>query len=118
MSLPLYSSPFKCVTEHVICLVLDSGMHPMDPSGNPMSSSSTALTSFTTSITGSPVYLQGSAPGGPPSFSRQHFSPLPWGASSSCKRIRGKGALIHPSIIRFANGALRPAPVNVTVRPP
>ncbi|XP_012691221.2 ankyrin repeat and KH domain-containing protein 1 isoform X2 [Clupea harengus] len=79
---------YRCATQKMGPSAI--GMHPMDPSGNPMSSSSTALTSFTTSITGSPVYLQGSAPGGPPSFSRQHFSPLPWGASSSCKRIRGE----------------------------
>lgn len=77
-------------------------------------SSSTALTSFTTSITGSPVFLQGSAPVGTPSFSRQHFSPLPWGASSSCKRIRGKGIYpsihpsIHPSIINLPNGTEGP----------
>uniref|UniRef100_A0AAY4B0I7 K Homology domain-containing protein n=1 Tax=Denticeps clupeoides TaxID=299321 RepID=A0AAY4B0I7_9TELE len=57
---------------------------PIDPSGNSISSS-TALTSFATSISGSPVFLQGPAPVGTPSFNRQHFSPHPWSASTSCE---------------------------------
>ncbi|XP_058852021.1 ankyrin repeat and KH domain-containing protein 1-like isoform X8 [Acipenser ruthenus] len=61
------------------------GMHALDPSGNSISSSSTPLTSFATSISGSPVFLQGHAPVGTPSFSRQHFSPHPWSASTSCE---------------------------------
>ncbi|KAM9450421.1 ankyrin repeat and KH domain-containing protein 1 isoform 3-T3 [Clarias gariepinus] len=59
-------------------------IHPMDPSGNSISSS-TALTSFATSMSASPVFLQGPAPVGTPSFSRQHFSPHPWSASTSCE---------------------------------
>uniref|UniRef100_A0A3Q2FVZ2 Ankyrin repeat and KH domain containing 1 n=1 Tax=Cyprinodon variegatus TaxID=28743 RepID=A0A3Q2FVZ2_CYPVA len=42
-----------------------------------------SLTSFATSISGSPVYLHGHAGVGAPSFSRQHFSPHPWSASTS-----------------------------------
>lgn len=45
-------------------------------------SSLTALTSYATSISGSPVYLHGHTPVGTPSFSRQHFSPHPWSAST------------------------------------
>ncbi|KAI2651307.1 Ankyrin repeat and KH domain-containing protein 1 [Labeo rohita] len=56
-------------------------IHPMD---NSMSSSA-ALPSFTTSISASPVFLPGPAPVGTPSFSRQHFSPHPWSASTSCE---------------------------------
>ncbi|KAL0162609.1 hypothetical protein M9458_042005, partial [Cirrhinus mrigala] len=40
---------------------------------------------FTTSISASPVFLSGPAPVGTPSFSRQHFSPHPWSASTSCE---------------------------------
>lgn len=46
---------------------------------------STALTSFAPSIPGSPVYLHSHAGVGAPSFSRQHFSPHPWSASTSGK---------------------------------
>ncbi|KAG9346766.1 hypothetical protein JZ751_007083, partial [Albula glossodonta] len=60
-------------------------VHPMDPSVNSNSTSSAALTSFATSISGSPVFLPGPAPVGTPSFSRQHFSPHPWSASTSCE---------------------------------
>lgn len=42
-----------------------------------------ALTSYATSISGSPVYLHGHTAVGTPSFSRQHFSPHPWSASTS-----------------------------------
>uniref|UniRef100_A0A8C9S3A6 Ankyrin repeat and KH domain containing 1 n=1 Tax=Scleropages formosus TaxID=113540 RepID=A0A8C9S3A6_SCLFO len=59
-----------------------STVQPLDPSGNSISSSA-ALTSFATSISGSPVFLQGHPPVGTPSFSRQHFSPHPWSASTS-----------------------------------
>ncbi|KAG2455695.1 ankyrin repeat and KH domain-containing protein 1 isoform X8 [Polypterus senegalus] len=61
------------------------GMHALDPAGSSVSSSSAPLTSFATSISGSPVFLQGPAPVGTPSFSRQHFSPLHWSASTSCE---------------------------------
>uniref|UniRef100_A0A671S4X6 Ankyrin repeat and KH domain-containing protein 1-like n=1 Tax=Sinocyclocheilus anshuiensis TaxID=1608454 RepID=A0A671S4X6_9TELE len=57
------------------------GIHPMDNS----MSVSTALPNFTTSISASPVFLPGPAPVGTPSFSRQHFSPHPWSASTSCE---------------------------------
>ncbi|XP_037318171.2 ankyrin repeat and KH domain-containing protein 1 isoform X3 [Pungitius pungitius] len=48
-----------------------------------MVNSPIALTSYATSISGSPVYLHGPTPVGTPSFSRQHFSPHPWSASTS-----------------------------------
>lgn len=44
---------------------------------------SSALTSFAPSIPGNPVYLHSHAGVGAPSFSRQHFSPHPWSASTS-----------------------------------
>ncbi|XP_048884163.1 ankyrin repeat and KH domain-containing protein 1-like isoform X5 [Brienomyrus brachyistius] len=47
-------------------------------------SSPIALTSFAASIA-SPVFLQGPAPVCTPSLSRQHFSPHPWSASTSCE---------------------------------
>lgn len=47
----------------------------------------TALTSYATSISGSPVYLHGHTGVGTPSFSRQHFSPHPWSASTSGTRL-------------------------------
>ncbi|KAL0994681.1 hypothetical protein UPYG_G00125760 [Umbra pygmaea] len=66
------------------------GMHPMDQSGIAISSSA-ALTSFATSVSCSPVYLQGPPPMGTPSFNRQHFSPHPWSAATSCKNaVRGQ----------------------------
>ncbi|KAF4077299.1 hypothetical protein AMELA_G00206420 [Ameiurus melas] len=73
---------YRCNSQRVVSSPI--GMHPMDPSGNSISSS-TALTSFATSISASPVFLQGPAPVGTPSFSRQHFSPHPWSASTSCE---------------------------------
>uniref|UniRef100_A0A673XQK7 Ankyrin repeat and KH domain containing 1 n=1 Tax=Salmo trutta TaxID=8032 RepID=A0A673XQK7_SALTR len=73
---------FRCNTQRIVTSPI--GMHPMDPSGNSISSSA-ALTSFATSISCSPVYLQGPASVGTPSFSRQHFSPHPWSASTSCE---------------------------------
>ncbi|XP_028271473.1 ankyrin repeat and KH domain-containing protein 1 isoform X6 [Parambassis ranga] len=48
-----------------------------------MVNSPIALTSYATSISGSPVYLHGHTGVGTPSFSRQHFSPHPWSASTS-----------------------------------
>ncbi|XP_042183036.1 ankyrin repeat and KH domain-containing protein 1-like isoform X3 [Oncorhynchus tshawytscha] len=73
---------YRCNTQRIVTSPI--GMHPMDPSGNSISSSA-ALTSFATSISCSPVYLQGPASVGTPSFSRQHFSPHPWSASTSCE---------------------------------
>ncbi|KAI1902987.1 hypothetical protein AGOR_G00022540 [Albula goreensis] len=73
---------YRCASQRIVSSPI--GMHPMDPSGNSISTSA-ALTSFATSITGSPVFLQGPAPVGTPSFSRQHFSPHPWSASTSCE---------------------------------
>uniref|UniRef100_A0A8C9T4K5 Ankyrin repeat and KH domain containing 1 n=1 Tax=Scleropages formosus TaxID=113540 RepID=A0A8C9T4K5_SCLFO len=70
---------YRCTSQRIV-----SSMHSMDPSGSSLSSS-TALTSFATSISGSPVFLPGPAPMGTPSFSRQHFSPHPWSASTSCE---------------------------------
>ncbi|XP_006885448.1 PREDICTED: ankyrin repeat and KH domain-containing protein 1-like, partial [Elephantulus edwardii] len=60
------------------------GIPSIDPLGSSSSSSSTPLTSFS-NIPGTRVFLQGPAPVGTPSFSRQHFSPHPWtSASNSC----------------------------------
>uniref|UniRef100_A0AAY5L7P2 K Homology domain-containing protein n=1 Tax=Esox lucius TaxID=8010 RepID=A0AAY5L7P2_ESOLU len=73
---------YRCNTQRIVTSPI--GMHPMDPSGSCISSSA-ALTSFATSISCSPVYLPGPPPVGTPSFSRQHFSPHPWSASSSCE---------------------------------
>ncbi|KAJ8406126.1 hypothetical protein AAFF_G00310140 [Aldrovandia affinis] len=82
-------------------------VHPMDPSGNSNSTSSAALTSFATSISGSPVYLPGPAPVGTPSFSRQHFSPHPWSASTSCESPA-------PSV---SSGASSPLSVSTSAPP-
>ncbi|XP_045573341.1 ankyrin repeat and KH domain-containing protein 1 isoform X7 [Salmo salar] len=71
---------YRCNSQRIVTSPI--GMHHMDPSGNSISSSA-ALTSFATSISGSTVYLQGPSPVGTPSFSRQHFSPHPWSASTS-----------------------------------
>nr|XP_029527565.1 LOW QUALITY PROTEIN: ankyrin repeat and KH domain-containing protein 1-like [Oncorhynchus nerka] len=71
---------YRCNSQRIVTSPI--GMHHMDPSGNSISSSA-ALTSFATSISGSAVYLQGPSPVGTPSFSRQHFSPHPWNASTS-----------------------------------
>uniref|UniRef100_A0A8C9TQD7 Ankyrin repeat and KH domain containing 1 n=1 Tax=Scleropages formosus TaxID=113540 RepID=A0A8C9TQD7_SCLFO len=73
---------YRCTSQRIVSSPI--GMHSMDPSGSSLSSS-TALTSFATSISGSPVFLPGPAPMGTPSFSRQHFSPHPWSASTSCE---------------------------------
>ncbi|KAJ8408895.1 hypothetical protein AAFF_G00247130 [Aldrovandia affinis] len=73
---------YRCASQRIVSSPI--GMHPMDPSGNAISTSA-ALTSFATSISGSPVFLQGPPPVGTPSFSRQHFSPHPWSASTSCE---------------------------------
>uniref|UniRef100_A0A3B4BZD6 K Homology domain-containing protein n=1 Tax=Pygocentrus nattereri TaxID=42514 RepID=A0A3B4BZD6_PYGNA len=73
---------YRCASQRIVSSPI--GMHPMDPIGNSISSS-TALTSFATSMSASPVFLQGPAPVGTPSFSRQHFSPHPWSASTSCE---------------------------------
>ncbi|KAG5844226.1 hypothetical protein ANANG_G00160120 [Anguilla anguilla] len=76
---------YRCGSQRIVSSPI--GMHPMDPSGNSISTSA-ALTSFATSISGSPVFLQGPAPVTTPSFSRQHFSPHPWSASTSCTAAR------------------------------
>ncbi|XP_030636876.1 ankyrin repeat and KH domain-containing protein 1 isoform X2 [Chanos chanos] len=73
---------YRCPSQRMVSSPI--GMHPMDSTGNSISSS-TALTSFAPSISGSPVFLQGPNPVGTPSFSRQHFSPHPWSASTSCE---------------------------------
>ncbi|XP_052392354.1 ankyrin repeat and KH domain-containing protein 1 isoform X2 [Carassius gibelio] len=70
---------YRCSSQRIVSSPI--GMHPMDNS----MSVSTALPNFTTSISASPVYLPGPAPMGTPSFSRQHFSPHPWSASTSCE---------------------------------
>uniref|UniRef100_A0A671QIB8 Ankyrin repeat and KH domain-containing protein 1-like n=1 Tax=Sinocyclocheilus anshuiensis TaxID=1608454 RepID=A0A671QIB8_9TELE len=70
---------YRCSSQRIVSSPI--GIHPMDNS----MSSSTALPSFTTSISASPVFLPGPVPVGTPSFSRQHFSPHPWSASTSCE---------------------------------
>uniref|UniRef100_A0A8D2LHU1 K Homology domain-containing protein n=1 Tax=Varanus komodoensis TaxID=61221 RepID=A0A8D2LHU1_VARKO len=59
---------------------------PVDPSSSSSNSSSAPLAGFSANIQGARVYLQGPAPVGTPSFSRQHFSPHPWtSATNSCE---------------------------------
>uniref|UniRef100_A0A9J7XPX2 Ankyrin repeat and KH domain containing 1 n=1 Tax=Cyprinus carpio carpio TaxID=630221 RepID=A0A9J7XPX2_CYPCA len=70
---------YRCSSQRIVSSPI--GIHPMDNS----MCSSTALPSFTTSISASPVFLPGPANVGTPSFSRQHFSPHPWSASTSCE---------------------------------
>uniref|UniRef100_A0A672STS4 Ankyrin repeat and KH domain-containing protein 1-like n=1 Tax=Sinocyclocheilus grahami TaxID=75366 RepID=A0A672STS4_SINGR len=70
---------YRCSSQRIVSSPI--GIHPMDNS----MSSSTVLPSFTTSISASPVFLPGPVPVGTPSFSRQHFSPHPWSASTSCE---------------------------------
>uniref|UniRef100_A0A8C1D4Z3 Ankyrin repeat and KH domain containing 1 n=1 Tax=Cyprinus carpio carpio TaxID=630221 RepID=A0A8C1D4Z3_CYPCA len=70
---------YRCTSQRIVSSPI--GIHPMD---NSMSASN-ALPNFTTSISASTVFLPGPAPMGTPSFSRQHFSPHPWSASTSCE---------------------------------
>uniref|UniRef100_A0AAZ3R2N7 K Homology domain-containing protein n=1 Tax=Oncorhynchus tshawytscha TaxID=74940 RepID=A0AAZ3R2N7_ONCTS len=74
---------YRCNTQRIVTSPIGKNA-PNGPVGNSISSSA-ALTSFATSISCSPVYLQGPASVGTPSFSRQHFSPHPWSASTSCE---------------------------------
>lgn len=70
-----------------------------------MVNSPIALTSYATSISGSPVYLHGH---GTPSFSRQHFSPHPWSASTS-----GESPVPPPSTVSssaLSTSAVPPPP--------
>ncbi|TRY57576.1 hypothetical protein DNTS_023504 [Danionella cerebrum] len=57
---------FRCPSQRMVSSPI--GIHPMD-----------------TSISASSVFLPGPAQVGAPSFSRQHFSPHPWSASTSCE---------------------------------
>uniref|UniRef100_A0A8P4KTP8 K Homology domain-containing protein n=1 Tax=Dicentrarchus labrax TaxID=13489 RepID=A0A8P4KTP8_DICLA len=73
-----------------------------------MVNSPIALTSYATSISGSPVYLHGHTPVGTPSFSRQHFSPHPWSASTS-----GESPVPPPSTVSssaLSTSAVAPPP--------
>uniref|UniRef100_A0A672QB91 Ankyrin repeat and KH domain-containing protein 1-like n=1 Tax=Sinocyclocheilus grahami TaxID=75366 RepID=A0A672QB91_SINGR len=73
---------YRCSSQRIVSSPIgECSIHPMDNS----MSVSTALPNFTTSISASPVFLPGPAPVGTPSFSRQHFSPHPWSASTSCE---------------------------------
>ncbi|KAG5853453.1 hypothetical protein ANANG_G00073620 [Anguilla anguilla] len=87
-------------------------VHPLDPSMSSSSASSAVLTSFATSISGSPVFLPGHAPcAGPapvgtPSFSRQHFSPHPWSASTSCTYLPTSCESPAPSVSSGASSPL------------
>ncbi|XP_062309106.1 ankyrin repeat and KH domain-containing protein 1-like isoform X4 [Osmerus eperlanus] len=74
---------YRCPSQRMVHSPI--GLHSLDPSLSSMSSSGPSLTSFSSSIPGNPVYLQGHAPLGTPAFSRQHFSPHPWSAASSCE---------------------------------
>lgn len=71
---------FRCNKKNYIrlCLTLHSICPKLSPCLTALS-----LTSYATSMSGSPVYLHGPAAVGTPSFSRQHFSPHPWSASTS-----------------------------------
>ncbi|KAK5925302.1 hypothetical protein CgunFtcFv8_017837 [Champsocephalus gunnari] len=73
-----------------------------------MVNSPIALTSYTTNISGSPVYLHGHTGVGAPSFSRQHFSPHPWSASTS-----GESPVPPPSTVSssaLSTSAVPPPP--------
>ncbi|XP_074529851.1 ankyrin repeat and KH domain-containing protein 1 isoform X6 [Halichoeres trimaculatus] len=73
-----------------------------------MVNSPIALTSYATSISGSPVYLHGHTAVGTPSFSRQHFSPHPWSASTS-----GESPVPPPSTVSssaLSTSAVAPPP--------
>uniref|UniRef100_A0AAQ5ZIH5 K Homology domain-containing protein n=1 Tax=Amphiprion ocellaris TaxID=80972 RepID=A0AAQ5ZIH5_AMPOC len=73
-----------------------------------MVNSPIALTSYATSISGSPVYLHGHTGVGTPSFSRQHFSPHPWSASTS-----GESPVPPPSTVSssaLSTSAVAPPP--------
>uniref|UniRef100_A0A3Q1IJC9 K Homology domain-containing protein n=1 Tax=Anabas testudineus TaxID=64144 RepID=A0A3Q1IJC9_ANATE len=63
---------------------------------------------YATSISGSPVYLHGHTAVGTPSFSRQHFSPHPWSASTS-----GESPVPPPSTVSsspLSTSAVAPPP--------
>ncbi|XP_075897708.1 ankyrin repeat and KH domain-containing protein 1 isoform X8 [Nelusetta ayraudi] len=73
-----------------------------------MVNSSIALTSYATSMSGSPVFLHGHTAVGTPSFSRQHFSPHPWSASTS-----GESPVPPPSTVSssaLSTSAVAPPP--------
>ncbi|XP_061580997.1 ankyrin repeat and KH domain-containing protein 1 isoform X8 [Cololabis saira] len=73
-----------------------------------MVNSPIALTSYATSMSGSPVYLHGHTGVGTPSFSRQHFSPHPWSASTS-----GESPVPPPSTVSssaLSTSAVAPPP--------
>ncbi|XP_077465534.1 ankyrin repeat and KH domain-containing protein 1 isoform X1 [Stigmatopora argus] len=73
-----------------------------------MVNSPIALTSYATSMSGSPVYLHGHTGVGTPSFSRQHFSPHPWSASTS-----GESQVQPPSTVStssLSTSAVAPPP--------
>ncbi|XP_048884162.1 ankyrin repeat and KH domain-containing protein 1-like isoform X4 [Brienomyrus brachyistius] len=76
---PGYRSTSQRIVSSPIAI---QSVDPLGPSS--VSSSPAALTSFAASIA-SPVFLQGPAPVCTPSLSRQHFSPHPWSASTSCE---------------------------------
>uniref|UniRef100_A0A672SSI3 Ankyrin repeat and KH domain-containing protein 1-like n=1 Tax=Sinocyclocheilus grahami TaxID=75366 RepID=A0A672SSI3_SINGR len=92
---------YRCSSQRIVSSPI--GIHPMDNS----MSSSTVLPSFTTSISASPVFLPGPVPVGTPSFSRQHFSPHPWSASTSCKPLCCRCTMEH--IAFFIRPYLTPA---------
>ncbi|KAM7000390.1 ankyrin repeat and KH domain-containing protein 1 isoform 4-T4 [Tautogolabrus adspersus] len=78
------------------------------PASQRMVNSPIALTSYATSISGSPVYLHGHTAVGAPSFSRQHFSPHPWSASTS-----GESPVPPPSTVStsaLSTSAVAPPP--------
>ncbi|KAM9309629.1 ankyrin repeat and KH domain-containing protein 1 isoform 3-T3 [Pholidichthys leucotaenia] len=70
-----------------------------------MVNSPIALTSYATSISGNPVYLHAHTAAGTPSFSRQHFSPHPWSASTS-----GETPVPPPSTVSTSAVAAPPQP--------
>ncbi|XP_035382701.1 ankyrin repeat and KH domain-containing protein 1 isoform X2 [Electrophorus electricus] len=100
---------YRCASQRIVSSPI--GMHPIDPTGNSISSS-TALTSFATSMSASPVFLPGPAPVGTPSFSRQHFSPHPWSASTSCTKISESPV---PSVSSGASSPLCTSTVTPTL---
>uniref|UniRef100_A0A668AR07 Ankyrin repeat and KH domain containing 1 n=1 Tax=Myripristis murdjan TaxID=586833 RepID=A0A668AR07_9TELE len=74
---------YRSASQRMVNSPIGMNASPSVHTGNSLLSVPAALTSYATSISGSPVYLHGHTAVGTPSFSRQHFSPHPWSASTS-----------------------------------
>lgn len=79
------------------------------PASQRMVNSPIALTGFNPTISGNPVYLHGHAVGAP-SFSRQHFSPHPWSASTSGESPVPPPSTVSSSTLSTSSVAPPPQP--------